>query len=144
MKYVLLLALVLIIIFSVIFYYSKEQSILRHKLLVVNSQNTSLRSELAKYKKSKEPIKIKFSIPNNPMGIIKENSNILIAPIENSALLHKNKIKMEVRILDKAQIKNQSWYYISLPVDDDINSRGWIQQKDFSLFYDNSKNIRKV
>lgn len=142
MKYILFLALILIIIF-IILYYDRKQSILRRQLLVSNSQNNSLKSKLSKYNRTKDSIKIKYLNPNNPMGIIKEGTNVLVSPLEDSILLHKTNIKMEVRILDKAEILKQVWYYIALPVDSNINSRGWIKQSDFSLFYDNSKNITK-
>ena len=143
MKYILLLVLISAVISIIIFYYTRQQSILRHQLLVVNSQNTKLKSKLSKYTNNKNSIKLKFIKPNTHMGIIKKESNVLIAPIDESILLHKNKIKMEVRILDKADVENVSWYYIALPVDENINSRGWVKQSDFSLFYDDSKNITK-
>ena len=143
MKYILFLVLLISIVSLIVVYYTREQSILRHQLLVANSQNTTLRSKLSKYTKNKDSIKVKFITPNNHMGIIKKESNILIAPLEDSMILHKNKIKMEVRILDKAEVANTSWYYIALPVDENINSRGWVKHSDFSLFYNDSKNIIK-
>ncbi|MGG7179445.1 hypothetical protein ACQPU1_17905 [Clostridium paraputrificum] len=142
MKYILFLALILAI-FCLLFYFDRKQSILRQQLLVANSQNSSLRSKLSKYTKKKETIQIRYLHPNNPMGIIKEGSNILASPLYDSFLLHKSNVKMEVRILDKAEVLRETWYYIALPIDSNINSRGWIKQSDFSLFYDNSKNITK-
>jgi hypothetical protein len=67
----------------------------------------------------------------------------LIAPIESSNLLQTTQVKMEVKILDKAEVLRDTWFYVALPIDSNINSRGWVKQSDFSLFYNNSRNITK-
>lgn len=142
MKYILFLILILAISF-IILYYDKKQSVLKKQLLIANSQNSNLRSKLSKYTKKSDSLKVKFLLSNSSMGLIKDGTNIFLAPIDDSALLHRSNVKMEVRILDKAEVSHETWYYIALPVDSNVNSRGWVKQNSFSLFYDNSKNITK-
>lgn len=141
MKYIIFLIL-LIALISTVFYFDRKQAILKHQLLVANNQNSSLRSKLSKLSKSTtDSIKIKFSVPTNYIGLLKENSKVLIAPIENSTVLQKTQIKMEVKILDRAEVLRETWFYVALPIDSNINSRGWVKQSNFSLFYNNSKSI---
>lgn len=140
MKYIIFLILIIALIIT-IFYFDRKQAILKHQLLVANSQNSNLKSKLSKFTKSKDSIKIKYHVPTSYVGLLKENSKVLIAPIENSSLLQTTQIKMEVKILDKAEILRDTWFYVALPIDSNINSRGWVKQSDFSLFYNNSRNI---
>lgn len=142
MKYIIFLALILALIFT-IFYFDRKQAMIKHQLLVANSQNSNLRSKLSKYTRSNETIKVKYLMPSNHVGIIKQGSSIFISPLENSNLLQKTSLNMEVRILDKAEVLRETWFYIALPVDSNINSRGWVKQTDFSLFYNDSKNITR-
>ena len=134
MKYIIFLILLIALIIT-IFYFDRKQSILKHQLLVANSQNNNLRSKLSKFTRTKESIQIKYLIPTNYAGLLKEKSNVLIAPIESSNLLQTTQVKMEV--------KRDTWFYVALPIDSNINSRGWVKQSDFSLFYNNSRNITK-
>lgn len=142
MKYIIFLILLIALIIT-IFYFDRKQSILKHQLLVANSQNNNLRSKLSKFTRTKESIQIKYLIPTDYTGLLKEKSNVLIAPIESSNLLQTTQVKMEVKILDKAEILRDTWFYVALPIDSNINSRGWVKQSDFSLFYNNSRNITK-
>lgn len=142
MKYILFLILT-ITIFCIIIYYNKKQVLLKKQILIINSQNNNLKSKLSKLTQKKNTIQIKYLSPNSPMGLIKEGSNILISPLEDSLLLHKSNIKMEVKILDKVEVLREVWYYIALPIDTNINCRGWVKQSDFSLFYSNCRTLTK-
>lgn len=142
MKYLIFLLLVLIILF-VIFYYENKHTTLRRQLIVANSQNNNLRSKYAKVNKRKESLQIRYMQPSNSLGITKEGTLLYASPLDDSVVLQKPSVKMEVRILDKAEVFKQTWYYIALPVDTNINSRGWVKQSDFTLLYNNSKNITK-
>ena len=48
-------------------------------------------------------------------------------------------IKMEVKILDSAIIDDETWFYISLPIDSAYNCRGWINKNDFSYIHQESE-----
>lgn len=144
MKYIIFILLILVIVFLVL-YYERKLFSCRKQLLIANNQINSLRQRVPKtnpHKKNKK-FEIKFSAPNSNMGIINENSNIYISPLKSSELVQHIDIKMEVKILDKAELNSEHWYYISLPMDSNINSRGWIPQRSFSYFYGNSTNITK-
>ena len=142
MKYIIFLLLILAIVFLVI-YYEKKLFSSRRQLLVANSQIDNLRKRVPKNTRKSDKLEIKFLSPTSTMGIINENSNVYISPLEFSSLLQKVPVKMEVRILDKAEINMENWYYIALPLDNNINSRGWINEKSFSCFYSSSKTVSK-
>ena len=46
---------------------------------------------------------------------------------------------MEVYIIDEVKNNQTYWYYVSLPLDSNINSRGWICEEEFLTLYDNTK-----
>lgn len=142
MKYIIFLLLILAIIFLVI-YYEKKLFYSRRQLLVANSQIDNLRKRVPKNTRKSNKLEIKFLSPNSTMGIINENSNVYIAPLEFSYLIQNISVKMEVRILDKAEANGTNWYYIALPLDSNINSRGWVNEKNFSYFYSSSKTVSK-
>ncbi|MDZ5016618.1 hypothetical protein GNF72_15555, partial [Clostridium perfringens] len=60
-----------------------------------------------------------------------------------SQLIRKINIRMEVGILDSAEVTKQIWYYVNLPIDNCMNCRGWINSKEFSMFYSESSSITK-
>lgn len=142
MKYLVFVLFILVII-CLVLYYEKKIFYYKKQLLIANNQIDRLQKKVPKINSMKKNrgVQIKFSIPNSNMGIINENSKIYISPLESSELVQHINIKMEVKILDKAEINNQIWYYISLPIDSNINSRGWILQENFSYFYGKSTDI---
>ena len=48
---------------------------------------------------------------------------------------------MEVKILDSAIVNNETWFYVSLPIDTPYNCRGWINKNDFSFICPTSQDI---
>lgn len=130
MKYILFLVLIVALIFTIL-YYDKKEAMLKHQLLATQNYNKNLKEQLKKYGKISDDIEIKFSIPSVTLGIIKEYSNVLLCPLDSSIIVCKQPIKMEVEIIDKAEISNTSWYYVSLPIDSNINCRGWVKEENF-------------
>ncbi|MCR6516226.1 MAG: hypothetical protein ACRDCB_04190 [Clostridium sp.] len=139
----------------VVFSYENKLKRLKRDLVIANSHVTNLRSKLPKDSNSKfrgnessfsskEKLEIEFLLPKEPRGILNENSNILLAPTLNSPILLKTNLKMEVIIIDRANHLGIYWYYVLLPVDSNINSRGWVKKTDFTYFYSNSNNITKA
>lgn len=120
-----------------IIYTNKKIVTLKEKLITTNRQITALKSKLAPI----NSINIKLIFLNSTArgGIIKENSHLRLAPYRDSHLLHKNKIKMEVYIIDEVKNKQTYWYYVSLPLDSNVNSHGWICEEEFLTLYDNTK-----
>ena len=148
MKYIIFLILISCIIFIFISC-DKKVATLKKQLLVANNQNTSLRAKLYKYSGLIDNnIQVKFLNLYNNTGLINSNTDILIAPISGISVLNKSVVKMEVIILDKVEIKNKIWYYVSLPLDSNVNSRGWVREEDFYSFYNSnntsSNSIKKI
>lgn len=125
-----------------IFINNKKLLLLKQQLLLVNNQNNNLKNKLSKFTSSKN-LKFKFFTPNNTGGILKENTSVYISPIESSVLIHKLNIKMEVYIIDMVENSKIVWYYVALPLDSNINSRGWVKKSDFTIFYNNSQSVSK-
>lgn len=141
MFFAILFLISVLAIISLIFINNKKILLLKQQLLLSNNQINKLKNKLSEI--SIKDIKLTFVTPDNIKGILKENTNVLLCPIKNSFVLHKTNIKMEVYIIDMVMYKNSTWYYVSLPLDKNINSRGWVNKSDFSIFYDNTKDISK-
>lgn len=135
MQYIIFIILIATIFFIIV-YYDKKQSILKHQLVVTNNYNKRLKEASSRYGSSKNNMKIEFSTPSKILGIIKEESSIFLCPIENTILMHRTNIKMEVSIIDQCKINDSIWFYVTLPIDSNINCRGWVKLIDFTLFYD--------
>lgn len=143
MKYILFIILIAAIFFIIV-YYDRKYSILKHQLLVSNNYNRSLKEKLSRYGSNKSNIKVIFSTPSKLLGIIKEGTSIFLCPIENTLLMHRTNIKMEVHILDQCRINNSIWFYVTLPTDSNINCRGWVTSMDFTMFYDTIPLITEI
>lgn len=143
MKYILFIILI-VTIFLIIVYYDRKQAILKHQLVVTNNYNSRLKNNLSKYGSNKSNLKVEFSTPSKLIGIIKEETSIFLCPIDNTILMHRTTIKMEVNILDQCKINNSIWFYVTLPTDSNINSRGWVKSIDFAVFYDTIPRITEV
>ena len=138
----ILILLMMAWIAGFIIYTIKKLVLLKQQLVISNNQINSLKNKLS-HILPKGELKLKFLKPSNKGGIIKENSKVLIAPFENSLLLHKPNVKMEVYILDMVENKKSIWYYVALPLENNINSRGWVKASEFSILYSNSQDICK-
>lgn len=144
MKYIIFAVLVLIVIGCVLFYenklnYSKRQ------LIVLTRQVDDLRTKVSSSSSRRNSkLLVKYLIPGNRMGLTNTNSTLFIAPLDDSPILQRLSVKMEVSILDKVDINNEAWFYVEIPSDNNINCRGWVKQRDFSLFYDSSRALSKT
>lgn len=134
------------------YYFDYKLSIARKQQMIASNQYTALRENYKKIIKTKsEPnisrntsISIKFITPVSKAGITNSNISVYIAPLYDSPILKNINIRMEANILDSAIIDNQTWFYVTLPIDTNINSRGWINKNDFSTIYSNSKSVEKT
>ena len=120
-----------------IIYTNKKIVTLKEKLIASNRQVNALKSKLAPI--NTISVHLTFLPTSAKGGIIKENSHLRLAPYRDSHLLHKNKIKMEVYIIDELKNNQTYWYYVSLPLDSNVNSHGWICGEEFLSLYDNTK-----
>lgn len=123
-----------------IIYNNKKLVLLKQQLMISNNQINNLKTKLSGVCPSGK-VQLKFLTPQNKGGIIKENSKVLISPIENSMTLHKPNVKMEVYIIDMVQNRSTIWYYVILPLENSINSHGWVKATDFSILYSYSQSV---
>ncbi|WLF69302.1 hypothetical protein Q6375_15225 [Clostridium septicum] len=141
MKYLLFIALISGLV-GTYFYYDHKLALTRKQLMIASKRNNKLKSR-ATPKKNLD-IKINFSNPNSKIGLTNINTNLYLAPINSSPIIRTIKIRMEVQILDAAETNSQTWYYVNLPIDSNINCRGWLNSTDFSILYSDSTNITKT
>ncbi len=142
MKYILFILLILSLV-AIYFYYDKKLSLMKKQLMITSNQYNSIRKKYEMSKKANSNLSIKFATPSYKVGIINSAAKLYIAPIDSSQLIRKINIRMEVGILDSAEVNKQIWYYVNLPIDNCINCRGWINSKEFSMFYSESSSITK-
>lgn len=143
MKYIIFLILIACII-ALYFYSNLKITNLRSKLLALKRQNSNLSSNLStlnKQNSSLNNINIMPSTVNNSSGIIKSLTNVYIGPLDALPIIYTTNVNMEVSIFDKVQSNNEFWYYVELPKDSKINSRGWIKETNFTVFQNPITNI---
>lgn len=142
MKFILLLLLAAIAIYILYLYFSNEKTKLKHKLILLTRYNEKLKKELS-INKGKN-ISAKFTSPQNTLGILDENIDIHIAPLDNSSIINSTDAKMQVNILDECTIYDVTWFYINLPLNSNINCRGWVKKNDFCMLCSDSSDITPI
>ena len=138
LQYILFLALI-VTIGILYLYFDKKLANTRKQLMITTNQLRNLKGE---YRATlTKPLNIQFLTPSFQIGLTNTGVNLYLAPTLDSPKLNTLSIKMEVKILDSAIANNSTWFYVAIPIDSNINCRGWINKKDFSTFYSDSNNI---
>lgn len=143
MIYLLFLILILCIV-GLYMYYENKIALLRKQLMLTSNKYYKTKSQYTNIVKGNNIGNIKFSIPLSKLGLTNTNTNVYLGPSNKLPIVKNLDIKMEVILLDKAEIDNEVWYYVNLPVDSDINCRGWVNQNDFSTIYSTSNDVIKL
>ena len=149
MNFFLLILLLLASSSAIYLYFSYERKklLLKRQLSITLKQYNMLKDKNKvirdNEKKLDEPIEIRFSIPSYRSGVVSSNSKLFIAPLSSSNLLRTLKESTEVSILDFSEVNNDTWYYVNLPNFNNINSRGWINSKSFTVFHGVSEDLTK-
>lgn len=143
MKYILFLILLLAIV-GLYIYYENRIALLRKQLMLTSNNYYKTKSQYSNLTKGSTINNIKFSIPLSKLGLTNNNTKVYLGPSNKLPVVKSLDIKMEVILLDKAELKNEIWYYVNLPIDSDINCRGWINQNDFSTIYSTTNDIIKL
>lgn len=125
-------------------YYDYKFSSLRRKLVLTSNQYSKMSKDYSRIKTQSSGIQVKFSTPTSQIGITTSRAIVYLAPMTSAPPIKRLNIRMEVNILDRADINSETWYYINLPVDSSLNCRGWIKERDFSIIQSNSKNVKKA
>lgn len=118
---------------SFILFYKYEQnitSILKDNQLLKN-QISTLRNKYNALLDSQKNYSLEFLTIDEQYGLVPKNANVYLYPDEKSPILQKLSIGMQVGILEKVRTENSIWYYITLPIESNINSRGWIMESAF-------------
>lgn len=143
MRYILFILLILLLV-AIYFYYDKKLSLIKKQLMITSNQYNNIKNKYDISKKTNNNLSVRFTSPSYKTGIINNDVKLYIAPLDSSQVIRRINIRMEVNILDSAELNNQTWYYVNLPIDNCINCRGWINSKDISMFYSESSSITKV
>lgn len=131
----LCILLILGIILTYLFLDSRIREMKRQYRLL-NNQFSTLKSKLSPSIEALKRLKIKYVTPSFSSGITKENIFVYFTPIDKERYVCKLKEAVDIPIIEECVIANEIWLYIELETDDNINSRGWIQKKDFSFLKD--------
>lgn len=143
MKYIIFLILIACI--AILYFYSNSKiTNLRNQLLALKRQNGNLSLNLSTLNKQNNILHNISIIPtsfNNSSGIIKSGADIYIGPLDALPIIYTTNVNMEVRIFDKVQSNNDYWYYVELPKDSKVNSRGWVKENNFTIFQSSPTDI---
>lgn len=112
--------------------YEQKISTLNMDKMLLKKQLSKLQDQYKKLDTIKNKCTIQFLNLDNHYGIIPKGSLIYLSPYVDSCVLQTISIAMEVGILEKAIVDNIVWYYIALPIETNINCRGWIDESSFS------------
>lgn len=126
------------------YYYDKKLAITKKQLMITSNQYRTMRSQYVNTLSKNQNINVKFSVPEGSKALTNTKANIFLAPLTDSPVLKTLTIKMEVKLLDSALINSSTWFYVDLPIDTNINCRGWINKEDISLIYSNSNDLIKT
>lgn len=134
----LLLILALAIMFL---YFDRKLSLTKHKIFLLSRQNKELKDKLLSASKVNTEIFIRYSLSSPSDGVTQRNASVFIAPYENSSKINLVSEKLAVKIQEEAVVNNEVWYFVSLPIGTNVNSKGWMKKSDFSLIFSSSKDV---
>lgn len=119
-------------------YYDQQLAKVKKQLMITSNQLRKNKTQYRALTPINKPLNIKFISPSSQIGITNTGAKLYLAPTLDSPKLNTLSIKMEVKILDSAIVDSLLWFYVNLPIDSDINCRGWISKNDFSTIFPNS------
>lgn len=110
---------------------------------LLKSQLNILRDKYNKLLESHKNYLLEFLTVSNQYGLLPKNTNVYLFPGENAPILKTLDIGMQAGILEKAVSDNLTWYYVALPTDSNINSRGWVLESSFTNISSSPKELYK-
>ena len=114
--------------------YEQKISILHMDNMLLKKQLSKIQNQYKKLDNLKNKCTIQFLTLDNHCGIIPKGALLYLSPYVDSCVLQTISIAMEVGILEKVIVDNIVWYYVALPIESNINCRGWIDELSFSSF----------
>ncbi|QAA35051.1 hypothetical protein [Clostridium manihotivorum] len=138
----LVIILILILALAVMYlYFNRKLSFSRQQYLLLSNQHKALREKYNAQAASLSNISVRYLNTTASNGVTLEGVFLMLAPIEKGPVINKINEKLQVRILEEAEVNNQIWYFVSLPLSTNFNSKGWMRKTDFSLIFSNSQEV---
>lgn len=139
-----LIILLILAILIIVFYFNKKVLDLRQQYISLNRQYVNVREKYSKEYRSTNNVSIIYNSINSFEAITNPNINVYLGPITACPILNTITDKIKVSILDEAACNNEIWYYVRLPINSNVNSKGWIKKSDFSIILNNSSEIDTI
>lgn len=140
MSIIIILLLLLALAYTYL-YFDRKLIATRHQLFFINKQYKALKNKYSTQHRNSPNVYVKYSIPSCSSGVTQSNATLFLAPIDTSPTINNINEKLQVTILDEAEVNNEKWFFVSLPLSTNVNSKGWIRKTDFSLIFSNSKEV---
>ncbi|GFP78536.1 MULTISPECIES: hypothetical protein [Clostridium] len=140
MKLIIIFLLILVIA-CMYLYFDRKLSFSRQQYLLLSNQHKALREKYNSLNSSLTNISIRYLNTTTSNGVTLEGVFLMLSPLEKGPIINKITQKLQVRILEEAEVSNQIWYFVSLPLNTDFNSKGWLRKSDFSLLFSSSQDV---
>ncbi len=140
LKLVIILILILALA-GMYLYFNRKLSFSRQQYLLLSNQHKALREKYNAQAASLSNISVRYLTTTASNGVTLEGVFLMLAPIEKGPVINRTNDKLQVRILEEAEVNNQIWYFVSLPLNTNFNSKGWMRKTDFSLIFSNSQEV---
>ena len=134
----LILFLLIIILLSIgagMFYINKYENTISSLRLDLRLTKKQLDTLINKSKTSDKNFTIEFCDIDYIYGTLEDSSHIYIYPDLASPCIYISNELLKVNIIEKASVENNIWYYVQLPIDSNINSKGWVISSSLSNLY---------
>lgn len=145
---ILLFLLFIIFTFGAVFFlvynYENKISLIKKQLIASQKQFLTLKSKYNELNTLQNTPSIIFLDLTELKGLLTKDSIVYLYPNELAPTLQVLYMSMEVSILDKSLFNETIWYYVSLPLDTNINSRGWVKETSFSAFFNPSSSSTTI
>lgn len=137
----IIVLLLILALAGMFLYFDRKLSLTKHQMLLISKQNKELKDKLLSASKVNKELFIRYSLTTPSDGITQSNASLFIAPYENSIKINLISEKLAVKIQEEAEVNNETWYFVSLPISTNVNSKGWMKKSDFSLIFSSSKDV---
>ena len=144
MMFILILLIIILIGGSGAFFlksFDEKYVALQKNNLLLKSQISKIQEKYDLLDSSTKKCKLEFLNVDNNYGLLPKETIIRVSPLNNSCILKKIDIGMQVGILEKVKSNDSIWYYVVLPLENNINSRGWVEEFSFSEIYHSKTEI---
>lgn len=123
-------------------YFDSKIKVYKRQLLAANNQMSKTSSETLKPQSTiPKEVQILYNDPTYKYGITLPFTAVYLAPVANSYIVNKLKDKLQVEIIYEAEINKETWFFVSLGLDSNMNSKGWVRKSQLSMYIDDNATI---